>query len=222
MNSPLAGEIIRVKESIPWVRCASGNVFVICGIFVTKVKIRCFLSHKCWNKRLEPKFLEFSWLQWMCRFMDAYLGAEWRTMHILQTYFWGAKLPVEAAILNVSEFQTFTFRLSDSHFQTFTLSLSHLHFQTFPSMLQFWMLSKRTNYDSCMFYVFMSYNQVQDDMNDLKRKEQCSRHCSESCSGRVIKSMALVYCNKVPQKYLVLCNKTVFYCRKTNLTERRR
>ena len=27
----LAGEITQVKESIPWVRCASGNVFVIWG-----------------------------------------------------------------------------------------------------------------------------------------------------------------------------------------------
>ena len=33
----LAGEIIQVKESIPWVRCASGNVYQTSGcIIITK------------------------------------------------------------------------------------------------------------------------------------------------------------------------------------------
>ena len=51
----------------------------------------------------------------------------------------------------------------------------------------------------CLFY-----NQVQDDMDDLKRKEQCSRHCSESCMERVIKSMA-------PFHRTVLCNKVLLH-----------
>ena len=31
--------------------------------------------------------------------MGSYLGAEWRAMHVFQTYFWGAKFPMEAGIL---------------------------------------------------------------------------------------------------------------------------
>ena len=38
----LAGEITQDKESIPWVRCASGNVLVLLRFFVFLVLLRFF------------------------------------------------------------------------------------------------------------------------------------------------------------------------------------
>ena len=98
-------------------------------------------------------------------------------MQILQTYFWGAKFPVDAAILNV----------------------------------ELW-----TNYDPCRFYVCLQDQvQVQDDMNYLKRKEQCSRHCSVSWFEKAIIFISISASHSnlllVPICVLHICLKSVDY-----------
>ena len=160
--------------------------FVKCGIFVAKVKILCF-----WQVNIEISV----WSQSFWTFHDCSgCGVLWMlTLGRSEGQCIFSK--------HTSGAQNFPLKLQFWMFHTFRLSLSQFHTFTFKLSLQFWMLRSG---QIMILVLCLFYNQVQDDMDDLKRKEQCSRHCSESCMERVIKSMA-------PFHRTVLCNKVLLH-----------
>ena len=76
----LAGEITQVIDSIPWVRCASGNVFMIAMLWLflwshwqfVHAAIQSIGDHQC---SLTTFIL---WVFWCCRIMAMLEGVTWR------------------------------------------------------------------------------------------------------------------------------------------------
>ena len=55
----LAGEITQVKESIPWVRCASGNVLTLSDVETLQVMMVMFVQVRGRGKRSRRHGLSF-------------------------------------------------------------------------------------------------------------------------------------------------------------------